>query len=85
MLIGTRYIVYTVQIFRLPDLLSNTVQASHQPVLHQILNSNGPSLSRYLMHNAVPSNTVFCHLTYNDHVMLYRPVSNIHKSVLNNR
>ena len=40
MLVGTRYIVYTVHIFRVPDILSNAVQAGHQPVLHQIWNMN---------------------------------------------
>ena len=45
--IGTRYIVYTLHIFRVPDIFSNTVQAGHQPVLHQIWNMNSIVLLNY--------------------------------------
>ena len=45
-------------------------------------NSNAQSLSGHLMQNTVPSNTAFCHLSYNHPAMLYRPVSNTHQAVL---
>ena len=40
MLVGTRYNVYTVYIFRVPDILRNVVQAGHKPVLNHKKNMN---------------------------------------------
>ena len=38
MLLGTGYIVYTVELFRVPGFKRNEEQASHKPVLHHTIN-----------------------------------------------